>query len=61
MAKNTNLHTARKNKCNEFYTRGFDILQEVQYYTDQFENKIIFIGSNANKGSIVITDKLWNT
>lgn len=54
MAKNNNLHTARKNKCNEFYTRGFDILQEVQHYTDQFEDKIIYLPCDD------AGDELWN-
>lgn len=54
MSKNTNLHAAKRNKDNEFYTCQFDILQEVQHYTDQFEDKIIYLPCDD------AGDELWN-
>ena len=41
-ALNSNLHKARKNKNDEFYTRNTDIENELKYYRDQFKNKIIY-------------------
>lgn len=54
MAKNNNLHAAKRNKDNEFYTCQFDILQEIQHYTDQFEDKIIYLPCDD------AGDELWN-
>ena len=42
MAKNENLHKAKKAKNDEFYTRIEDIEQELKYYSKYFENKTIF-------------------
>jgi len=42
MAKtNTNLHTARNNKKDEFYTRLEDIEEELKHYKEHFKNKKI--------------------
>lgn len=41
MSKNKNLNKARVAKNNEFYTRIYDIEQELKYYKKYFENKII--------------------
>lgn len=41
MAKNTNLHTAKNEKNDEFYTRYEDIEKEVMNYREQFEGKIV--------------------
>lgn len=42
MAKNNNLHAAKKAANDEFYTRIEDIENELRYYKDHFKNKIIF-------------------
>ena len=39
---NNNLHTAKKNKNDEFYTQLTDIEKELQYYTEHLENKTIY-------------------
>ena len=39
---NKNLHTAKKNKKDEFYTQLTDIEKELQYYTEHLENKTIY-------------------
>lgn len=39
---NNNLHQAKKNKNDEFYTQLTDIEKELQYYTEHLENKIIY-------------------
>ena len=42
MAKNKNMHKAKKVKNDEFYTRIQDIEKEMRYYEDQFKDKVIF-------------------
>lgn len=39
---NRNLHRARQNKNDEFYTQITDIEKELKHYKDHFKNKIIF-------------------
>jgi len=41
--KNSNLHKAKKAKNDEFYTRIFDIENELKHYKDQFKNKVVFL------------------
>ena len=41
-SKNKNLHDANRAKQDEFYTQLTDIEKELQYYTSQFENKIVY-------------------
>lgn len=41
MAKNANLHTAKSEKNDEFYTRYEDIEKEVMNYREQFEGKVV--------------------
>ena len=42
MTKNRNLHSAKKAKNDEFYTRREDIEAELMYYADQFEGKRVY-------------------
>ena len=42
MAKNTSLHSAKKVKFDEFYTRREDIEDELQHYKAFFENKVVY-------------------
>jgi len=40
-SKNSNLHKARKLKCDEFYTTLSDIEKELKHYKDYFRDKIV--------------------
>ena len=40
--KNGNLHTAKREQNNEFYTRLADIENELKHYTEHFRNKVIY-------------------
>lgn len=42
MNKNTNLHNAKRARCDEFYTMYEDIENEVQYYTDKLANQWVY-------------------
>ena len=42
MTRNTNLHEARKNKNDEFYTLYSDIEDELKHYTKYLEGKVIY-------------------
>lgn len=42
MQKNSNLHTAKKSKNDEFYTLMEDIEKELKYYTKSFEGKVVY-------------------
>lgn len=39
---NTNLHKAKSNKKDEFYTQLRDIEQEAKHYTQHFANKVVY-------------------
>jgi len=40
--KNSNLHTAKKMKNDEFYTQLTDIEQELKHYKERFRNKVVY-------------------
>lgn len=42
MAKNSNMHAAKRNQNDEFYTQLADIENEVMRYKDQFKGKVVF-------------------
>ena len=42
MAKNNNLHTAKKARNDEFYTQLTDIEKEMRYYKDFFKGKVVY-------------------
>lgn len=42
MGKNSNLHQAKKNKNDEFYTQLTDIEKELVHYVDFFEGKTVY-------------------
>ena len=42
MSKNTNLHTAKKARNDEFYTQLSDIEKEMRYYKDFFKGKVVY-------------------
>jgi hypothetical protein len=41
-AKNKNLHSARNNKKDEFYTQLNDIERELKYYKNHFKGKVVY-------------------
>ena len=42
MARNKNLHSAKSQKNDEFYTQLSDIENELSHYTDHFRDKVIY-------------------
>lgn len=54
MSNNKNLHKAKKNKNDEFYTQLIDIQNELQYYTKYFKDKSIYLNCDDPKQS-----KFW--
>ena len=42
MAKNTNLHSAKKAKNDEFYTQLTDIEKEMKHYKNFFKGKVVY-------------------
>lgn len=40
--KNSNLHAAKKAKCDEFYTQLTDIEKELCHYKEQFRDKVVY-------------------
>lgn len=41
-SKNSNLHSAKDNKKDEFYTQLSDIERELKYYKKHFKNKVVY-------------------
>ena len=41
-ARNRNLHQARSNRRDEFYTQLVDIENELRHYTDHFRGKVVY-------------------
>lgn len=48
---NKNLHTASKEKKDEFYTQLTDIENELKHYKDQFRGKVVFCNCDDPKES----------
>ena len=40
--KNGNLHTAKREKNDEFYTQLADIENELKHYTEHFRGKVVY-------------------
>lgn len=51
MAKNNNLHNAKKQKNDEFYTRLEDIEKEMCHYREHFRGKVIYCNCDDPKDS----------
>lgn len=51
MANNNNLHNARKNKNDEFYTQISDIENELKHYKEHFKDKTIFCNCDDPESS----------
>lgn len=43
MSKNDNLHKAKKQKNDEFYTQLSDIENELRHYKQHFRGKVVFV------------------
>ena len=41
-SSNSNLHSAKSEKNDEFYTQLGDIENELRHYRDHFRNKVVF-------------------
>ena len=48
---NKNMHLAKKNKNDEFYTQLSDIENELKYYKKHFKNKTVFLNCDDPKES----------
>ena len=51
MAKNSNLHTAKKARNDEFYTMLTDIEKEMRYYKDFFKGKVVYCNCDDARDS----------
>lgn len=51
MSKHKNLHTAKKQKKDEFYTLYEDIEKELQHYPEQLKDKIIYCNCDDYENS----------
>ena len=51
MASNVNLHNAKKQQNDEFYTRMVDIEHELQYYTEHFKGATILCNTDSPKSN----------
>lgn len=52
MTKNANLHKAKRDKVDEFYTLYEDVEKELQYYQDQFIDKVVYCNCDSKKSAI---------
>lgn len=50
---NKNMHDAKRNKNDEFYTQISDIEKEVSHYIKHFENKIIYCNTDSTESHFV--------
>lgn len=55
---NTNMNKARARKNDEFYTLYKDIENEVKYYKDKFEGKVIYLNCDNPKLNDVTVDSV---
>jgi len=51
--KNKNLHEAKKNKKDEFYTQLEDIEKELKHYTDYFKDKVVYCNCDSEDSNFV--------
>lgn len=51
MAGNTNLHSAKKAKNDEFYTQKDDIEAELQHYAEHFRGKVVYCNCDDPESS----------
>jgi Holliday junction resolvase RusA-like endonuclease len=53
MSKNSNLHKAKKEKNDEFYTLLPDIENELKYYEEHFKGKIVYSNCDSPDSNFV--------
>lgn len=53
MAKNTNLHTAKRRKMDEFYTQYKDIEKELAHYIPHFSGRTIYCNCDTPESNFV--------
>ena len=51
MSNNSNLHNAKRNKNDEFYTMYKDVENECEHYASYFENQVIYLNCDNPKYS----------
>ena len=51
MSKNKNLHKAKKEKNDEFYTQLSDIEKELKYYKQHFKDKVVYCNCDDHEYS----------
>ena len=51
MTGNTNLHSAKRAKNDEFYTRLEDVEDEVQHYPNAFREKVVYLNSDDERSA----------
>ena len=51
MSKNKNMHNAKREKNDEFYTKLSDIENELKHYRQHFKNKTVFLNCDDPKES----------
>ena len=49
--KNSNLHKAKNEKNNEFYTQLTDIEKELQHYKEHFKDKVVYCNCDDHRFS----------
>ena len=50
---NKNLHAAKRNKKDEFYTLYSDIEKELQHYTEHFKDKVVYCNCDSEDSNFV--------
>jgi hypothetical protein len=53
MSKNTNLHKAKREKNDEFYTQLADIEKELLHYKDHFRDKVVYCNCDSPDSNFV--------
>ena len=51
MTKNTNLHSAKRAKNDEFYTRLEDVEAELQHYPNAFRGKVVYLNCDDERSA----------
>jgi len=54
MSANRNLHQAKTNKKDEFYTQLVDIENELRHYAEHFRGKVVYCNCQEKYARIVI-------
>ena len=55
---NSNLHKAKKEKNDEFYTQTADIEEELKHYKSHFKDKVVYLNCDDPSGDEIVMKKL---